>query len=113
MLVADTLDLEPSRESAHQRSRQSPQVAGQFEICRNAARKVLSEFKGRLYEELSKLDGSGEGIIAAGVLLDNLISRNFRDVEPSELTVLVSSCDRGNHGVIVLENFEKKLLDMA
>ena len=113
MLVADTLDLEPSRDSASQRRHQSPQVAGQLEICRVTARKVLSDFKGRFYEEMAKMDASGEGIVATGVVLDNLMGRTIRDVEPSELTVLVSSCDKGNHGVLVLENFEKKLHEMA
>lgn len=74
---------------------------------------MLQSFQGKLFEELVKMDPSGEGIVAIEDVLNALKRRNISDVEPSELTVLVHSCDRGNHGVLILDNFEKRLYDLA
>lgn len=83
------------------------------DTTRVTVRRVLQAFKGKLFEELSKLDPSGEGLVGVDDVLNALKRKNIPDVEPSELTVMVHSCIRGNHGVMVLENFEKRLCELA
>lgn len=39
--------------------------------------------------------------------------KNIADVQPSELALLVNFCDKGNHGILVLERFDKLLHEIA
>lgn len=83
------------------------------ENLRTAARRVLQAYRGRLYEEMVRLDPSGDGVVTNEAALDFLKQKNISEVEPSELQLLLASCDRGNHGVVVAEYFEKKMNDLA
>ena len=107
------MDLLPSQEESKEGLARGQLTAGQLKNCRAAARKILIAFGGQMSEILQKADPQSVGMLQSEKVKGMIEEKNVPDLQPSELSFLMSYCDQNNFGFFVIPNFCSKLSELA
>mmetsp|Transcript_16833 Transcript_16833/g.22694 ORF Transcript_16833/g.22694 Transcript_16833/m.22694 type:complete len:91 (+) Transcript_16833:1595-1867(+) len=70
-------------------------------------------FQGSLGDTLNKEDTQGDGLLPVDTVTSIIQAKQIAALQPSELTLLLASCDSQNYGFLIIQNFHDKLLKMA
>ena len=108
--LARSLDMEPSQEQFALSEETSIE---EINICRMAARKILSSCQNNLPELLSKKDIYNEGVISREDVQKVLEEQKVQDLSIGELNLILKFGDKGHKGYIAIQNFIDKLQELA
>lgn len=103
-------DLEPSQEMVHLSEGTSLE---ELNVCRVAARKILSACQNNLPELLTKVDIHNEGIIGREDIIKVLEEQKVKDLSMGELNLVLKFADKGHKGYICTQFFLDKLQELA
>jgi len=109
-ILGRSVDMEPSQEKANLSQETSIE---ELNICKGAARKILSAAQNNLPELLSKKDLNNEGIISREDIQRTLEEVKVKDLSGGELHLILKFMDKGHKGYICIQFFLEKLQELA
>lgn len=107
-----TLDMQPGRDRKTNSAARGNLSEAQFQICRAAARKIVSS-NVQLMDILNAKDFSKEGMLSNEEIITTITDKRIVDLQPSELNLLVTNCDKSERGFIVIPSFVAKVTELA
>lgn len=111
--IQDTsLDLQPGREKKQTDAARGKLSEAQYEICRDAARKIVAANL-PLLELLSAKDQNKEGFVSCEDIVSAITDKRVANLQPSELNLLVTYADRSERGFLVIPSFVAKIEELA
>ena len=78
-------------------------------MCKAAARKILSTAQNSLQDILTKYDKHADGIITREDVMNAFVQLQVKDLNKSELNMLVKYLDKASRGYVSILNVIEKL----
>lgn len=104
--------MQPGKEQRRDAQQRGNLSQAQYEICRQAARKIASS-NVQLMDVLSAKDPNKEGFVSNEDAVAAISEKRIPEVQASELQLICSYVDRSERGFVVIPTFTNKVTDLA